>query len=475
LRPVFGDFQTTLGSEENKRMNTKLTDVSRALTITLLILICMGAGSRAISQPSIPGNTNPPLDTWSFADTNYWTSDLGYYPVSYTNISDSPLGPGNSLDVDGTNASWLQYNVYEADGTTNLNIVSDGSLGFWFAPNWASASDTNDLGTGPGVWSRLIEVGTYTTNASYGWWSLYMDDVGNNIYFSAQDANGDEADYLAAPVTFTSNNWHLIALTWSSTNTSLFVDGTCLTNGPGISVLPGMDVISNGFTIGSDIATGMLQMHGALNSLATYNYVLDSGSINVEAVLEAIYYLATANVSSNAPYASPGVSAVYDIISGPGYLQVTGTNNTTCLANTNVWITNVSVMPGTNKSVNLSFMVTGGNPDWPYDIFATGCLNNPITNSVWSWMGQAYPCQTNVINGLTNGMAYFLLGTPLSYDGDGFTVAYETLILHINPNDPDLAGDGIANGFKYLAGMPFTTPVSVPSLSSVSIPVCPVP
>jgi hypothetical protein len=440
-------------------------------TIFLLILF---ASLHLMSQPSFPGNTNPPLDTWSFADTNYWTSDLGYYPISYSDISDSPLGPGNSLDVDSTNASWLQYNVYEADGTTNLNIVSDGSLEFWFAPNWASASDTNDLGTGPSVWSRFIEVGTYTTNASYGWWSLYMDDVGNNIYFSAQDANGDEADYLSAPVTFTSNNWHLIALTWSSTNSSLFVDGTCLTNGPGISVLPGMDVITNGFTIGSDIATGMLQMHGALNSLATYNYVLDPGSINAQSVLEAVFYLATASLSSNAPYASPEVSAVYDIISGPGYLQVTGTNNTTCFTNANVWITNASVMPGTNESVNLSFMVTGGNPDWPYDVFATGYINGSIANSVWSWMGQAYPCQTNVINGLTNGMVYLLLGTPLSYDGDGFTVAYETLILHINPNDPDLAGDGIANGFKYLAGIPFTTPVSLPSLNSISVPCCPI-
>jgi hypothetical protein len=131
-------------------------------------------------------------------------------------------------------------------------------------------------------------------------------------------------------------------------------------------------------------------------------------------------------------------------------------------------------MPGTNESVNLSFMVTGGNPDWPYDVFATGYINGSIANSVWSWMGQAYPCQTNVINGLTNGMVYLLLGTPLSYDGDGFTVAYETLILHINPNDPDLAGDGIANGFKYLAGIPFTTPVSVPSLNSISVPCCPI-
>ncbi len=457
-------------------MDTKLIDIRRTLAVALFIFICVGAASRAVSQPSIPNSGPPPLDTWSFSDTNYWTSDLGYYPLSFTNICDSELGLGNSLDVDSTNESWLQYNVFEADGTTNLNIVSDGSLEFWFAPNWASVSDTNDLGTGPGVWSRLIEVGTYTTNASYGWWSLYMDDVGNNIYFSAQDENGNEADYLSAPVTFTSNYWHLIALTWCSTNTALFVDGNCVTNGPGITVLPNVKVIANGFTIGSDIDTGMLQMHGALNSLSTYNYVLGDASINAQAILEAVFYLATASISSNAPSSSsPELSAVYDIINGPGYLQVTGTNTATYATNINVWITNVTTTPGTNNSVNLGFMVAGGNPDWPYDVFATGYINGSISNSTWSWMGQTYPCQTNVNNGLTNSMVYLLLGTPFSYDGDGFTAAYEKLILHINPNNPDVAGDGIANGFKYLAGIPFTTQVGVPSLNSANVPCCPIP
>jgi hypothetical protein len=80
-----------------------------------------------------------------------------------------------------------------------------------------------------------------------------------------------------------------------------------------------------------------------------------------------------------------------------------------------------------------------------------------------------------VIYGLTNRAVYLLLGTPLSYDGDGFTVAFDNLILHINPYNPDAAGDGIANGFKLLAGLPLTTPVTAPSLNSISVPCCPIP
>jgi hypothetical protein len=221
----------------------------------------------------------------------------------------------------------------------------------------------------------------------------------------------------------------------------------------------------------------MLQMNGALNSLASYNYALDASSIGTEWILEGIFFNHNPNALgnfTNSPY-SEGISDIYDVVSGPGYLQVIGTNTTTCFTNSNVWITNVTSSPGTNGSLNLYFMVVGGSPDLSYDVFATGALAMPITNSLWSWLGQAYPCETNVIYGLTNQAAYLLLGTPLSYDGDGFTVAYDNLILHINPYDPDVGGDGIANGFKLLAGLSLTNAVSIPSLTSVNVPCCPIP
>ena len=240
-----------------------------------LIVLCLTLLFSARLFADIPefptNNVYPWLDSWSFYDTNYWTTDLGYAPISFSNITVSALGPGNSLQIDSPSSAWLQYNVYESSGATNLNVVSEGSVMFWFAPNWASTSDTNETGNGPGVESRLLEIGKYTSNATYGWWSLYMDTTGNHFYFSAQDALGDQTTYLSAPVTFASNVWHLIALTWTSTNTALFVDGNCLTNGSGIIVLPSSTVLSNGFTIGSDAATGTLQMHGALNSMTTYN------------------------------------------------------------------------------------------------------------------------------------------------------------------------------------------------------------
>lgn len=56
------------------------------------------------------------LDTWSFNDTN-WLSDLGYVPVSFTNLNNPPGFDGNALQVDSTNVAWLPYDreYFKAD------------------------------------------------------------------------------------------------------------------------------------------------------------------------------------------------------------------------------------------------------------------------------------------------------------------------------------------------------------------------
>ena len=447
----------------------------------ILLLILFSSGRLLAGVPALPdgGETNEViLDSWSFNNTNDWTSDLGYSPISFGNLEISTNGPGNSLLIDSPTNSWLIFNVYESSGATNLNLVGDGSVMFWFSPSWASTSDTNDVGaTGPGVSGRLLEVGKYTSNASFGWWSLYFNTNGNDIYFSAQDAVGDSITYVSAPISFTTNSWHLLALTWTSTNTALYVDGNCLSNGPGITVLPSMAVISNGFAIGSDAQTGLLQMRGAMNSLYSYNFPLDPGVIDGEYVLGQVFYLHESGALgnfTNAPY-SPGYSQIIDYVSGQGYLEVIGTNTTTCFSSSNVWITNVTATPSTNGTMAMSFMVAGGSTDLPYDVFGIGILPDPLTNGNWTWLGQAYPCETNIIYGLTNSTAYLVLGTPTSFDGDGLTAAFDSLVLHINPNDPDAGGDGIANGFKLLAGLPLNTPVGIPTLNGVTAPCCPTP
>src|SRR5436853_335303 len=90
--------------------------------------------------------------------------------TDYDNYSSPKLGNGNCLILDSTNAAWLQYPTIQ-NGTNRFSIPT-GSLMFWFASSWSS---TNEGGTGPGDWGRLVEIGAYTTNASYGWLSLFLD------------------------------------------------------------------------------------------------------------------------------------------------------------------------------------------------------------------------------------------------------------------------------------------------------------
>ena len=223
------------------------------------------------------GPTYTPLNSWSFNDPTNWTSDHGTAPANFTNLAFSYLGLGSSLVVDTNSPAWLKFKTVEASGATNLT-VNQGSVLFWFAPG--SWSGTNAGGTGPGDYARLFEAGDYTTNSNYGWWSLYVDPAGANLYFSAQtnDSSGTYTNYLSAPISWKTNYFHFVALTYTATNTLLYLDGALATNGPGVTVYPGANALTNGFCIGGD-NTGTYQSHGLFNNVQTYNVPMDSGTI----------------------------------------------------------------------------------------------------------------------------------------------------------------------------------------------------
>ncbi len=244
---------------------------TRALWTAPLIVLCLTAAE--LPAQTLPG-PNPWLDYWSFNDTTNYLTELGYAPLSFTNLAYSDLGNFYALVLDSTNAAWLRYKVTESSGTNNI-VLDRGTAMFWFAPYW---SGTNAGGSGPGDWGRLIEVGSYTTNASYGWWSLYLDPEGANLYFSGQTNNGSEATYLSASISWTTNYWHHLALTYTATNSLLFVDGLLAASGSGVAYRPGPSVLTNGFWIGSD-SNGLAQARGMFDDLSTYDDPMDDKSI----------------------------------------------------------------------------------------------------------------------------------------------------------------------------------------------------
>jgi hypothetical protein len=308
------------------------------LSLSLFLAQATRLFAQAPPGPSLP----TPLASWSFQDTNYWTSDQGYAPVSFTNITSSDLGDGSSLVVETNVPAWLNYNIYEpTNGATNLTVAT-GSVTFWFGPGWDTTNG------GPGDWAQLIDVGEWTLDSSCGYWGLSIDPSGSNLLFLAQDGIGDNYG-LSAPISWTTNYFHFVAFTYSSTNVSLYIDGTLATNDPGgLSIWPDTNVLSGGVYFGSD-TNGDYQAGGLFNLVATYDYPLDSNTVQEIYDSEITSYEISpwnASFMSVISSASPSPSSdtpSYNEVNGAGYLQPAGSASY-CADGANadsVWITNV--------------------------------------------------------------------------------------------------------------------------------------
>ena len=82
---------------------------------------------------------------------------------------------------------------------------------------------------------------------------------------------------LTAPISLTSNVWHMIACSYTSSNSALYVDGQLAASGSGVAYLPGHSVMTNGLTLGSDAGTGLAQVKGQLSDIETWDYPWGGG------------------------------------------------------------------------------------------------------------------------------------------------------------------------------------------------------
>lgn len=214
--------------------------------------------------------TNVMLAYWRFNNTNTWVGEEGQLPILATNIVGVPSWGTNAVWIGTNTTAILKYHDVEPTNYAPANInCRNGTVQFWFAPDWNS-------GTGPGSAGRLIEMGSQTSTT--GWWSLYFNTNGTQLIFGTQ-TNGLALTNLTATINWASNYWHQIVLTYSLTNSSLYVDGQSVaTNGLGANYYPNRNERANGFYIGSDVS-GTNQARGVFDELDTFNYPLDATSI----------------------------------------------------------------------------------------------------------------------------------------------------------------------------------------------------
>ena len=396
-----------------------------------------------------PEDPGLPMSSWGFLNTNTWVSDTDYAPLGFTNISGVNLGDGTALLIDSTNPAYLNYKTTEADGTTNLTVDS-GSLLLWAAP--ASWSGTNQGGTGPEGWGRLLEVGAL--DSTNGWWSLYLDPAGCYLYFSAQDGQGHETNYLSAPIAWSTNQWINIALTYSPTNSALYLSGVLATNGGGLSILPSVATLTNGFFIGSD-SSGGSQARVMLDDLSSYSFPLDANEVaNIYNAFFPNYYLNPNNAAGPDEFIDPAPSyttnaPVFRAIMGTGYVQYLGAA-TNWAASSNVWMSGVTANLGSNGLTTISFSVQGGSSNVLYDVFGAAGLSGNITNTDWSWLGQVSAAGRFCIAGLPNAAVFIILGTPYDQDGDGLTDAFERLSSHSDPKNAQSLCPGIPDWWIWI-------------------------
>ena len=226
------------------------------------------------TDPNNPNSVFPiRLGHWPFDNTNTWVGEQGQLPLLATNVIGIPSWDTNAALINSSHAAILQYRDVEPNGNPNINL-HNGSVSVWFRPNWSSRI----IGTGPTNEARLVEMGIKGTTDGY--WGLLINSAGTNIYFVTQtNSIGTLVTNLAAAISWTDYGWHQIVLTYSSNNSSLYVDGQAVnTNGCGVANYPGRSVRDQGFRIGSD-GGGTNQARGAFENLETYNFVLSAQEI----------------------------------------------------------------------------------------------------------------------------------------------------------------------------------------------------
>ena len=291
--------------------------------------------------------------------------------------------------------------------------------------------------------NRLIDVGEYTTNASNSWWSLYLDPAGDNLYFSAQTNTGIGTNYLTFPISWDSATWHQITVSYSSSNTALFLDGAIATNGPGISIWPGSDVLTNGFLLAATIPASHRRT-GEFDDLWTCSFPLDA----YDALDEYLVFNPLANPAAGGGFHMDGMGFTPGITTNSQY-----SSNELWLgilpAGTNIWTTNANAstvtifLNNTIADVEYELLVTT-NPNIPWTVEQT-LIGSEVNNYTVTTVPLT-SAQTVFFNALAYTLDSDDVGIP-----DWWQLKYFGYV-GIDPNG-DPARDGWSNIQQYQNGM----------------------
>jgi len=345
--------------------------------------------------------------------------------------------------------------MLDATGRPNVG-AQQGTIRFWFRPDWSSAQLG---GEGPGHWARLVESGTISGNGAAVWWSLYVSPDGSTVYWSGQGAGGP-VDILSAEVAWPAGEWRLLALTYTPTNTALFLDAELAATGGGLPALPTNAVPLTALVIGSKLdgtqtAEGQFEEFGTSARLAPAASLLAYwtvrsplaalGPISVEEDEARQQLVAAARVADRAAG-----------LRGPGPLHL---DLSLCGQGDPVYPTNFTSTPVTNFGPTVTFDVAGGWSGTNYFLYRADATNlvSAFTNSAWQWLQIVHACDAVTLTDQPANGAFYLIGfdTNKDSDGDGMPDAWEVAngldpLMNDAGADPD--DDGTNNLAEYTSG-----------------------
>jgi hypothetical protein len=146
-----------------------------ALVVMFATQISYAADSWLLPRMFFPPLPEGELNAWRFDDAG-WETNARTAPLALINADFAPSWSGYALRMAGTNSAIAAFSHTNfANGT---NLMSIGSVRFWFAGDWSSASAA---GTGPGADAVLFETGAWASEDSYVRCSLQIDADGDAI------------------------------------------------------------------------------------------------------------------------------------------------------------------------------------------------------------------------------------------------------------------------------------------------------
>ncbi len=330
-------------------------------------------------------------------------------------------------------------------------VCTARSVCWWFSPNWISVD-------GIGNWGTLLEAGTWYTNLSTatGAWGLYISPDASTLYFSAQ-TNGFSTNLLNAPIAWNAGEWHSAALTYTATNSALYLDGALAATGTGVTVNPGTNATT--FSIGSDGntgGTGLLQARGVFADVATYDYPVTAEAIsNNYAVDSELVYPLPSSGRFSADYSAPSLPGGFGgggtntpEGGGSGYVPQIYTNG--------FYLQILS--PGTNAynaDTNSATVILNGTiADIDYQLLSATNLNNPVWVVEQNLIGSETTNFTVTMVSMAGRPTLFFkaMAYTLDSDGDGlpdwWETKYSTSGYPLSPTNADTGNTGIPDGYK---------------------------